>query len=202
MREIVFPPSAHGTSESDLWQAFKKGDREAFASLLDQYYLLLLKYGSRFNADKEVVKDSVHDLFVGLWNRRENLGDVNSVKSYLMLSLRRNMLREGERLKWFTEADRIADDYSFDVTFNVETTLIADEHEKENLTRLRNHLQQLTKRQREAIFLRFTKDMSYEDIALIMSINYRSAVNLVHEGLKLIRKNWVLIILISISIFF
>jgi hypothetical protein len=190
------------TDDSVLWQAFKKGEREAFETLLHQYYPLLLNYGVRFYRDKEFVKDSVHDLFVEIWNRREHLGDVVSVKSYLMQALRKNIIRESSRLKWFREADKISDDHDFDVEFNIETYLIDREIETESLQKLQSELDKLTKRQREAIFLRFTQDLSYEEIANIMSINYRSVVNLIHEAIKTIRQNWFMLLLSSFLFFY
>ncbi len=185
-----------------LWQAFKRGERAAFESLLNQYYPLLLNYGVRFYRDKEFVKDSVHDLFVEIWNRREHLGDVVSVKSYLLQALRKNIIRESSRLKWFREADKISDDHDFDVEFNIETYLISHETENESLKKLQLELDKLTKRQREAIFLRFTQDLSYEEIANIMAINYRSVVNLIHEAIKTIRQNWFLVLLSSFLFFY
>jgi RNA polymerase sigma factor (sigma-70 family) len=153
------------TEDSDdalLWQAFKRGERSAFETLLQQYYPMLLNYGVRFYRDKEFVKDSVHDLFVEIWNRREYLADVVSVKSYLLQSIRKNIIRESSRLKWFREADKISDDHDFDVEFDIETYLISREVENELLQKLRFELDKLTKRQREAIFLRFNQDLSYE----------------------------------------
>lgn len=190
------------TDDSLLWQAFKRGERDAFETLLHQYYPLLLNYGVRFYRDKEFVKDSVHDLFVEIWNRRENLGDVVSVKSYLLQALRKNIIRESSRLKWFREADKISDDLNFDVEFNIETYLIDREIETESLQKLQSELDKLTKRQREAIFLRFTQDLSYEEIANIMAINYRSVVNLIHEAIKAIRQNWFIQLLSSFLFFY
>ena len=189
--------NTENTDDSQLWQAFKGGDRKAFETLLNQYYPLLLNYGVRFYRDKEFVKDSVHDLFVEIWNRREHLSDVVSVKSYLLQSLRRNIIRESGRLKWFREADKISDDHDFDVEFNIETYLISRETETESLQKLQSELEKLTKRQREAIFLRFTQDLSYEEIANIMAINYRSVVNLIHEAIKSIRQNWFILLFSS-----
>lgn len=189
------------TEDAILWQAFKRGERAAFETLLHQYYPVLLNYGVRFYRDKEFVKDSVHDLFVEIWNRREHLGDVVLVKSYLLQALRKNIIRESTRLKWFREADKISDDHDFDVEFNIETYLISRELENESLQKLQLELAKLTKRQREAIFLRFTQDLSYEEIASIMAINYRSVVNLIHEAIKAIRQNWFVLLLSSFSVF-
>ena len=180
-----------------LWQALKRSEKAAYEILLKKYYPIVLNYGVRFYKDKEFVKDCVQDLFIEIWNRREYLADVVSVKSYLLQSIRKNIIRESSRLKWFREADKISDDHDFDVEFDIETYLISREVENELLQKLRFELDKLTKRQREAIFLRFNQDLSYEEIAIIMDINYRSVVNLIHEAIKAIRKNWFSVLLSS-----
>ena len=185
------------TEDSMLWQALKRSERAAYEILLKKYYTIVLNYGVRFYRDKEFVKDCVQDLFIEIWNRREYLADVVSVKSYLLQSIRKNIIRESSRLKWFREADKISDDHDFDVEFDIETYLISSEVENELLQKLRFELDKLTKRQREAIFLRFNQDLSYEEIAIIMDINYRSVVNLIHEAIKAIRKNWFAVLLSS-----
>ena len=183
--------------DSLLWQALKRSEKAAYEILLKKYYPIVLNYGVRFYKDKEFVKDCVQDLFIEIWNRREYLADVVSVKSYLLHSIRKNIIRESSRLKWFREADKISDDHDFDVEFDIETYIISREVENELLQKLRFELDKLTKRQREAIFLRFNQDLSYEEIAIIMDINYRSVVNLIHEAIKAIRKNWFAILLSS-----
>jgi RNA polymerase sigma factor (sigma-70 family) len=183
--------------EADMWHAFKQGDREAFGAILELHYKLLLNYGVRFQKDREFVKDCLHDLILELWNRREKLDDVRLVRVYLLKSLRSKLLRESRRLKWFREANEVTDDYSFEVQFAIESYMISNEVKHEDLMKLRANLEKLSKRQREAIYLRFHQEMEYEDIAGIMAINYHSAVNLVYEALKFLRKNW---FLISVSV--
>ncbi|RRB07584.1 RNA polymerase sigma factor [Larkinella rosea] len=184
--------------EYALWQSFKQGDRNAFAKLLNLYYPLLLNYGVRFQRDREFVKDCLHDLFIELWNQREGLDDVRMLKPYLLTSLRRKLVRETKRLRWFREADEVTNDYAFEVQFTIESYLINNEVQHEDLKRLRVHLDKLTKRQREAIYLRFFQEMEYDDIARVMAINYHSAVNLVYESLKLLRKNWFMTVVVAV----
>ncbi len=76
-----------------LWTKFKEGDRLAFSRLYQLYAAELGKYGSRLVPDKEQVRDAVQDLFVNLWHSRQNLGEVQSVRSYLYASLRREVLK-------------------------------------------------------------------------------------------------------------
>lgn len=174
-----------------IWLSFKQGSEEAFTELMELYYPSMLNYGLRFQKDKELVKDCIQDLFLELWKGRNSLGDIRSPKSYLLISLRRRLLRESGRLRWFKEAPEVSEDYDFEVQFAIETYLINIEIQHEDLKKLKKSLVQLTRRQREAIYLRFYQELSYEDIADTMGINKHSAINLVYEAIRFIKNNWI-----------
>jgi len=174
-----------------IWLSFKQGNEEAFTELMELYYPSMLNYGLRFQKDRELVKDCIQDLFLELWKGRNSIGDVRAPKTYLLISLRRKLLREMGRLKWFREAPEVSDDYNFEVQFAIETYLINTEIQHEDLKKLKRCLGQLTKRQREAIYLRFFHELSYEEIAETMEINRHSAVNLVYEAIRFIKNNWI-----------
>jgi len=196
------PATTSTERERMVWEAFRQGDRNAFATLMNDYYPLLLNYGSQFQKDREFVKDCLHDLFVDLWNRRQKLEGVEKLKPYLLISLRHRLFRESRRLRWFREAEEVNDEYAFEVQFAIESYLVNNEVQHEDLKRLQFNLEKLPKRQREAIYLRFFQEMEYDDIAKVMSINYHSAVNLIYEALKLLRKNWFLSFISSITSYF
>ncbi|WP_025763742.1 RNA polymerase sigma factor [Dyadobacter tibetensis] len=187
-----FSRNASNVEEHRLWLLVQNGDQIAFSKLLERYYPLLMNYGVRIKDDPEFVKDCLQDLFVEIWNRRQQLETVNNLKPYLLASLRRRVIRESRRLRWFREAREIQEDDHFDVQFSIENYLINNEIKHESLIRLKMNLNKLTKRQREVIYLRFYQELEYEEISNIMDINRHSAVNLIYEALKLMRKNWFL----------
>ena len=190
------------SGQDSLWSRFKEGDRQAFDALLKQHYPLLLNYGIRLVSEAGLIQDCLQDFFIDLWNKRADLADVKSIKAYLLVSFRRRLFREkgkNNRLGFVTE---ISDDYDFDVQFDIETELMAKEIEHENVEKLKFHLDNLSKRQREAIYLRFYQGLEYADIAQMMAINPHSAVNLVYDALKLLRKYWVLPFLFDLPKFF
>jgi hypothetical protein len=78
-----------------LWQDFLAGEVSAFEKLMSDNFRLLFRYGSKFSKDRELVKDSIQDLFMILWEKRDNLSSDAAVKPYLMASLRRLMHRAG-----------------------------------------------------------------------------------------------------------
>lgn len=176
--------------EELVWQAFKQGDTQAFTGLVTVYYPVLLKYGLRICAESEIVKDCLHNLFLDIWNRRERLNEIRSLKAYLLTSLRRQLYKETRRSQWAYTTDEALNTHDFQVQFAIESDIIENEIQDENLLKLQANLKQLSKRQREAVYLRFYQDLAYDDIAQIMAINHHSAVNLIYEALKLLRKHW------------
>lgn len=178
--------------EKTLWLQFREGSRQSFDQILQSYYEVLLKYGIRMLGTQftELVEDSLQDFFVDLWSSKERLGDAVSLKAYLISSFKRRLLREkGRKSKTVTDSD-LVENYEFEVQFNVEKEIIEQELSEENSKKIKLLLEQLSKRQQEAIFLRFFEKMSYDDIALVMNINKHSAVNLIYGGVKLLRAGW------------
>lgn len=180
-----------------LWHRFKEGDREAFDILLQQYYRLLLNYGLRIESDRVFVEDCLQDFFIDLWNKRTGLSDVHNLNAYLLSSFRRRLFRDKQKNNQLTSL--LSDDYNFDVQFDIETQLIEKEHENENAEKLKYQLENLSKRQREAIYLRFYEGLEYAEIAQMMAVNSHSAINLVYEALKLLRQNWLISLFYLVS---
>jgi RNA polymerase sigma factor (sigma-70 family) len=172
-----------------LWQNFKEGDENAFNILLREYYSLLLTYGIRLIYDKNMVKDNLHDFFIDLWSKREGLGDVKNLKAYLFISFRRRLFREKEKNSRLKIINETPDDYDFEFEFAIESSIIEGEIKHETQYKLKNQLENLTKRQREAIYLRFYQDLDYPQVAEIMAISHPAAVNLVYSAIKALRKS-------------
>jgi len=176
-----------------LWELFKSGDRNALKSIYEQHADALLDYGCRYCQDINLVEDHIHDLFVNIWKNRQQLGSTDSIRAYLMLSLRRSILK-GIRNNQRTKSIGENESYHFHLETAVEDDIIKGEMEKENLMILRTALADLSDRQREAIYLKYYKTMDYSEISELMGINYQSVRNLIFNGLKTLRKTMVLAI--------
>ncbi len=172
----------------DLWQRFKRGDGSSLAELLRRYHDDLYRYGLKLaNGDVEATKDAIQEVFAELWARRQALADVQVVKSYLLTALRRRLYRHHLFvLREQAEADTFA--HEGGVVFSAEDLLVAQLGEEEQRQKLLYALSQLTKRQREAVYLKFYEDLSYEQIADVMGIGFQPVYNLVHQALKGLRK--------------
>ena len=174
-------------NSAQLWEAFRLGDAQALATLFEVHYDALYNYGLKLTGDGELVKDCIQNLFQKLWRRREGLRAVLVVKAYLFKALRRHL---GDETKLLRQHRYLLPAHcdSFEVTYSHEEFLITQQRDAEQSARLLTALNQLSNRQREAIYLKFFDGFSYERIAEVMSLNVQSVRNLVFNALKAVRK--------------
>ena len=181
-------PVNQSDHQSDLsdWAALKAGDRKAFKKIYEAQIEALLQYGKRFSRDAQTIEDCVHDLFVDLWKRRAGLGMTDSIRRYLLVSLRRSIIRQNQKS---SRTDNLEQGRELDLPFtgSVEKEIVDEELGLENKSRLSAAMNQLSARQQEAIFLKYHKNLAYEDVAEIMDINYQSVRNLVFNGISKMR---------------
>ncbi len=164
-----------------LWNAFKKGDWEAYTSLYHVYYRLLSNYGYKFTKDIDLIEDAIHDLFITLWTNRDNLGNPISVKNYLYKSIRNILFRKIKSASRFSNLHEDDESIPFEVSYDQQLILNEDEARVQQI--IKDVLHQLPARQQEIIFLRFYDGLSYEEIADIMCIHVSSAYKLLYKAL-------------------
>jgi RNA polymerase sigma factor (sigma-70 family) len=182
---------AHKAVENDhgIWLRFRNGEEEAFSTIFHTYYSFLYHYGVKMaGGDKDTAKDCIQDMFLSLWRTRESLGEVRSIRFYLLKAYRRKVIRTLASRQGPKAHQALSDDYSFELVFSFEESLIAKELFKEQQDSLAEAVAALSFRQREAIYLKFYKGLSYEEISEIMGLQYQSVRNYVHQGICILRK--------------
>lgn len=177
----------HNTAHLSLWNAFRRGDREAFRQLYGLYVKDLLTYGRRITQDDLLIEDCVHDLFIELWQSRANLSETDSVKFYLFRSLRNKINHVRSRDARFESSDFSGGLHPAD-DFQIDHQLMEEEGQQHIFGQLRKSFELLTPRQQEAINLRFYQHFSNEEVAQIMGVNYQSACRFIYAALKTLRE--------------
>ena len=181
-----------------LWNAFKRGDWDAYTSLYHAYYRLLNNYGYKFTRDVSLIEDAIHDLFITLWTNRENLGNPLSVKNYLYKSIRNILFRKIKVQSRFFDIQENDEAIPFEVSFDHQ--LIIHEDEKRIQDTIKNVLRKLPPRQQEIIYLRFYDGLSYEEISDIMCINVSSTYKLLYKALESLQQSLSAISFVTIAL--
>ncbi|MDR8391862.1 sigma-70 family RNA polymerase sigma factor [Aliifodinibius sp. S!AR15-10] len=183
--EIVDPVDGQGLSDPEVWRELKKGDKKALEILVRRHYEDLSRYAIKFCDNKKLAEDSVQDLFLMLWRNRKDLDDVEAVKTYLWRALRNGIiskLRKVKRRKKILRRENA--ELQPEVKLNVEELIIEQEIDVQTREELEKALNQLSSRQREALYLKFYDGMNYEEIETIMSVSYQTVRNYIHEALS------------------
>jgi RNA polymerase sigma factor (sigma-70 family) len=174
-------------TDQRAWMLFREGDREALGLLYHRYFKLLMQYGAGVTSDRALVRDCIHDIFVEIWNKKHNLAVPRSVKAYLIVSVRRKLLRMIRRERSAREDFDVLPDIL--LVESKEEQMIRDQSIADRQTIVRHAISKLTRRQREAIYLRFYADLSYAEITGIMKISSDAIYNLVSGALDALQRH-------------
>ncbi|MBO6536776.1 MAG: sigma-70 family RNA polymerase sigma factor [Balneolaceae bacterium] len=161
----------------DRWKHLKDGDRSALDWLFRYFYQELYDYANRLIDDKELVRDSIQDLFLSLWIKRERLVIPDSVKAYLLVSLRNLIYDQLKDRRKKDNRNKIIEAELFERTFEVQDVHFKEDVTEELKQQLIIALNQLNNKQRETLFLRYYNGLSNKEIAEVIGINHQSVKN-------------------------
>ena len=177
-------------TDEQIWKSFQEDDSDAFTELIRRYSRFLLSYGRKFTSDQELVKDCVQDLFTELWIYRKRISKVTSIHSYLLVSLRRKIFNSSKSFPHTTLGNPQDTDYPFLVTFSVQEQLVESETEQHRLDQLNHMMNILPARQKEVLYLKFYQNLSNQEIAELLDVQYQSVSNLLQRALTYLRSHW------------
>lgn len=172
-------------STDTLLASFQAGNMAAFSQLYNLHINVLFNYGLKLTIDKELLKDCIHDIFVKLYTKKDELGTIDNLRSYLFISLKNKLCDELRRRMYMS--DTAVEEVSISTPTDVEDDYMKEEQRKNEFSLVRRLLDQLSPRQREALTLYYIEEKKYEDICEIMNMNYQSVRNLMHRGLTKLR---------------
>ena len=187
--------------DQTLWKSFREGEKQALGQLLDRYHCMLRHYGLKFMVDESVVEDCIQDLFLQLYQNRIYINDTESVKHYLLKSLRSHII---EHLRFRKRVVHEELDWDSSVVEETDSeTLMIRQESLEQLTRqMKAKLATLPNREREALYLRYYENLSIPEIAEVMQVNRQSVSNFLQKALHKLRSRWIEPLSIMICIFF
>lgn len=173
--------------DGQLWDSIRKGNRDCLATLFNRYYTRLFNYGFKIVAREEFVKDCIQELFLNIWEQRETVSSVQSVSSYLHVSMRRMIFYNLRKFKNIKKRNTTYVKEFTEVTHNIESVIIRNELDVECRRHLNKAMQDLSNRQKEIIRLKYTEGLSNSEIARLLDIKRQSVYNHVSEALKFLK---------------
>ena len=184
------PMQQNKNKKDDLtiyWNRFLSGDEDALSKVYEQMYRNLFSFGTTLTQDQELVKDCIQDVFVWLLQKRTLAASVRDIKVYLLSALKNTLLDAFKKQHVYRHFMDTYDPDEDAVDFSEEEKIISQESDRalQNLTA--KYLSVLTARQREILHYRFVDDLTIEEIATLLGINYQSVANTIQRSLQKIR---------------
>lgn len=166
-------------SDIELVLEVKNGERKSFSELVHRHQRALLRLCLRFTREQSLAEDIVQESFIKAYQKIHLFEGRSSFKSWLFqiaLNTARNRFRQRSR-------DMVnIDDVHLGVDPGAESSMVQDDVRK----RIRSEVELLPEKQRLALTLRIFEDLSFKEIAQIMSCPYDTAkANYRHALLKL-----------------
>jgi RNA polymerase sigma factor (sigma-70 family) len=183
-------PAKSNCKLNKLWELTLLGDDNAFEKFYYQCIYRLLAYGRRFTGDEYLLKDSIQDIFIDLYEKKSGLGShIENPLAYLMASLRHSLIKKNVKSrKALSHSFTSEEAQEFSVEYSFQEHLIGKEITLERYKKLKSAITGLSAGQKEVIYLRFEQGLQYPEIAKIMNINVESARKQLHRAIVSLRK--------------
>ncbi|QQT27243.1 RNA polymerase sigma-70 factor [Sphingobacterium spiritivorum] len=85
-------------TDSDLINALMRGEHAAFTEIYKRYWKRLFYIAAKKLHDPEEAEEIVQQIFVSMWNRRENLQINTSLNAYLATSVKYRIIKVMDKL--------------------------------------------------------------------------------------------------------
>ena len=173
--------------EADVLQRLTQGDQRALQQLFDWHYVSLCRVALRLVHRAEVAEEIVQDVFVYLWEKRDDYQISTSAAAYLARAVRNRCLNHlksrAARYDWSQEIQ----DYQHPVDTAPDDTLQVTE-----LTAALEHiLPQLPERCQLVFSLIRYEERSYQEVADQLGVSVKAIEYHMGKALRLIRQHLV-----------
>lgn len=165
-------------------QIARYGDEQAFAGLFRLLYDRLLRFCMQYVPAREAAEEIVSDVFVKIWNRREDLGNVDNLEVYLFVAVKNHSLN-------FLEQHASLHITSIDNGFSQLSESADPEKEmewKELLVKLDLEVNRLPDQCRKVFKLIREEGFKYKDVAAILNISPRTVETQLFRAIRKLNK--------------
>jgi len=167
---------------ASLILSLKEGNRKAFSYLIDTFHHDLCVYANSLINNNIQAEDVVQNVFIRLWEKRNNLNEHFSLKSFLYKSVYNEFIDQYRKTQSVLRIEKIYIEY---------INTIVDHNSKEDTDKLislvKDTIQQLPPKCKQIFELSKTEGLSNIEISEFLNINIKTVEAQITKGYKTIR---------------
>lgn len=174
-------------SDNYLFQQIRNGQYEAMELFFNRYYTPLCRFGLSYESNACLVEEKVADIFIQLWNNRNILDKIKNPKSYIYVVVK-NSLKTVRKSEPFHQ--QIDETKTNNTLFSPsrEQEIIENEQKEFNTNLIREILDVIPKKSRQAFELSRIDGLKYKEISIILNVTPKTVENHIAIALKYISK--------------
>lgn len=174
-------------SDDYLFQQIRNGQYEAMELFFNRYYAPLCRFGMSYESNSCLVEEKVADIFIQLWTNRNILDKIKNPKSYIYVIVK-NSLKTARKSQQFCQ--EIDETKTINSMFSPsrEQEIIENEQKEMNTNLIREILDIIPKKSRQAFELSRIDGLKYKEIAEILNVTPKTVENHIAIALKFISR--------------
>ncbi|MFD2035482.1 RNA polymerase sigma-70 factor [Belliella marina] len=170
--------------EAELMRRLQCGEESAFESIYNQYWDRLYMYAYRRVIPTDIAFELTQEIFISLWERREDLQLHTSLSGYLFHAMRNQIFKYIRHSQVRSQyAESFKQYYSTSKDHGTEDTLMLNDLEEA----IERSVQGLPARCQEIFRMSRQQHLTITEIAEHLEISKRTVENQLHKALKHLR---------------
>ncbi|WP_242964264.1 sigma-70 family RNA polymerase sigma factor [Eubacterium sp. An3] len=181
MKEYFSEQEAAIITDEEYYRRYLNGDEECLDALMKRHETSLILYITGYLHDIHAAEDLMIDVFTYLFTKKPCIQD-GKLKSYLYKTARHMALRHKHKWNSCFSLDILEEEPESKVLVE-EIVITAEKHHI-----LRLCMEQLNPVYREALYLIYFEDMTYQEAGTVMRKSIKQITNIVYRGKQTLRK--------------
>ena len=162
----------------------RKLDKVSFEHLFRNYFSPLCLFGMKYLKDMDTTKEIVHDVFVNIWSKRNELDLNKSLKTYLFTSVYNRSLNYIRDQKKFKGVEELRSEHHEQSFFDASAELEG----KELQGQIQKAIDSLPERTRKIFVMNRFEGFKYKEIAEKLEISQKTVEAQISSALKVLRE--------------
>jgi RNA polymerase sigma-70 factor (family 1) len=173
----------------------QNGKESDFTVIFNEFYTPLLLYACRFTENQAVAEDIVEEAFIGLWNKRDSISEILSLKSYLYTVTRNGCLswiRKNKRENVINRTASVLEEH-------LERTALENLIYSETMTKIYSAIDRLPTQCRRVFILHYIEGKKISEIAKELNISVGTVKTHKVRGIDLLQNSLLSVLFLMLT---